>query len=60
MERDMYGRFRSSRRGEPKWLGVATYAAWTVACWLLFGWVAGVTLLAIAAVVVLWGLLTKE
>lgn len=52
MERDMYGRYKSSRHREPKWLGVATYTAWTVAMWWLFGWVAGVTLVAVAVVVV--------
>ena len=49
MERDMYGRFKSSRRGEPKWIGVAIYAAWTAAMWWLFGWVAGVSMIVIAA-----------
>ena len=34
---------------EPKWMGVAVYAAWTVVCWLLFGWVAGVSMIVIAA-----------
>ena len=45
----MYGRFKSSRRGEPKWMGVAMYVLWTVAMWWLFGWPAGVTLIVIAA-----------
>jgi len=51
MERDMYGRFKSSRRGEPKWIGVATYALWTAAMWGLFGWPAGVTLIVIAVLI---------
>ena len=50
MERDIYGRFTSSRREEPKWLSIVTYAAWTAAMWWLFGWAAGVTLIAIAAI----------
>ena len=50
MKRDMYGRFKSSRRSEPKWMGVATYALWTAAMWWLFGWPAGVTLTVIAAI----------
>ena len=50
MERDIYGRFTSSRQREPKWLGIVTYAAWTAAMWWLFGWAAGVTLIVIAAI----------
>ena len=49
MERGMYGRFKSSRQSEPKWLGVAAYALWTAAMWWLFGWPAGVTMIVIAA-----------
>ena len=49
MERDMYGRFKSSRRGEPKWIGVAMYVLWTAAMWWLFGWPAGVTLVVVGA-----------
>ncbi len=51
MERDMYGRFKSSRRGEPKWIGVAMYVLWTAAMWWLFGWPAGVALIVIAALI---------
>lgn len=50
MERDIYGRFTRSRHREPKWLGIVTYAAWTAAMWWLFGWAAGVTLIAIAVI----------
>jgi len=49
MERDMYGRFKSSRWSEPKWMGAATYALWTAAMWWLFGWVVGVSMIVIAA-----------
>ena len=52
MIRDIYGRFTSSRHGEPKGLGVACYATWTVGMWWLFGWVAGVTLIFIAAIII--------
>lgn len=47
----MYGRFKSSRRSEPKWTGVATYALWTAAMWWLFGWSASVALIVIAALI---------
>ena len=49
MERDMYGRFKSSRRGEPKWTGVVTAVGFVVIAWWLFGWPAGVALIVIAA-----------
>lgn len=49
MERDMYGRFKSSRLSEPKWMGVAMYVLWTAAMWGLFGWVAGASMIVIAA-----------
>ena len=45
MERDMYGRFKSSRRGEPKWTGVAMAAGLVVIAWWMGGWVAGVTVI---------------
>lgn len=51
MERDMYGRFKSSRRGEPKWVGVATAVAMVPVLWGLFGWVAAVVLVASVAAV---------
>ena len=49
MGRDIYGRFTSDRREDPKWFGIVIYAGWTAMMWWLFGWAAGVTLLVIAA-----------
>lgn len=60
MGRDIYGRFTSSRRREPKWLGIAAYAAWTAAMWWLFGWVAGATLIAVAVLLIAIALLKKQ
>jgi hypothetical protein len=51
MERDMYGRWKSSRAREPKWVGAATAVAMTVVMWGLLGWVAAVAWVASVAAV---------
>lgn len=51
MERDMYGRFKSNRQSEPKWIGVATAVGLVVIAWWLFGWVAAVVWVASVAAV---------
>ena len=45
MERDLYGRFKSNRRSEPKWTGVATAVGFVVIAWWMGDWVAGVTVI---------------
>ena len=51
MERDMYGRFKSSRRGEPKWIGVAMAVGWVAGIWLLMGWESAVMLAVVLALI---------
>lgn len=51
MERDMYGRFKSSRRSEPKWLGVATAVGWVAGIWLLMDWQSAVMLAVVLALI---------